>query len=62
MLDPPVATRRWNARPFPGVTAANAFRDARGQRLSHHDAGLGPGVVFWSDATRATISPFPLSV
>jgi hypothetical protein len=62
VLDPPVVTRRWNAKPFPGVTLANAFRDVAVNVSRIMTPALAQELVFWSVATRATISPSPVSV
>ena len=61
-VDPPVLTRRWNVSPFPGVTAANTCRDVAVNVSRIMTPALAQEFVFWSVATRATISPSPVSV
>ena len=41
---PPVATRRWNARPLPAETSIIAVLRIRRERLADHDASLDPVV------------------
>ena len=59
-LDAPVVSRRWNATP-PGVTPANAYREAAVEPSRIMTPAFAR-VASWSEAIRATISPFPLSV
>ncbi len=61
-LEPSVVTRRWNARPFAGVTATNAFREPAPRVSRIMTPALAHPLVFCSDATCAMISPSPVSI
>ena len=58
-VDPPVVTRRWNAKPFPGVTPANTFRDVAVNVSRIMTPALAQELVFWSVATRVNGSRRP---
>src|SRR5581483_3064489 len=61
VLSPPVATRRWNATPFPDVTATSACRDPGVSVSRIMTPALAHGSVLCTPVTRATICPSPVS-
>ena len=58
---PPVARRRWNVRPLPGVRNIDACVEPVASVSRIMTPALAHGSVFWMLATRATIVPSPLS-
>ena len=52
---PPVATRRWNVAPWPGVTNIDACVEPVASVSRIMTPALAHGFVFWMLATRATI-------
>ena len=61
VVSPPVAVRRWNTAPLPGVTATRACRDPAASVSRIMTPALIQAFVFCSLATRAMMSPSPLS-
>jgi hypothetical protein len=61
VADPPTLVRRTNADPLPGVTPMNALREPLPSVSRIITPASAPLLVFSSDATRATISPSPVS-
>src|SRR5581483_1675309 len=61
VLSPPVATRRWNATPFPDVTATSACRDPGVSVSRIMTPALAHGSVLCTPVTRTTICPSPVS-
>jgi hypothetical protein len=58
---PPVATRRWNALPLPGVTRTKACVEFGASVSRIITPALAHELVFWRLATWARISPSPVS-
>jgi hypothetical protein len=61
VLTPPVAVRRWKAVPLPGVAIIMACADPAASVSRIMTPALIQAFVFCSLATRAMMSPSPLS-
>src|SRR5205809_80565 len=55
----PATARRWKLFPFPGVTIIIACAEPGLRSVRIMTPALTHAFVFWTDATRATISPSP---
>src|SRR5262245_15503589 len=62
VLIPPVAVRRWKARPFADERSMKACLEFAAKLSRNITPALAHGSVFPMVATRALISPFPLRV
>ena len=61
LVRPPVDVRRWNATPLPVVTTTMACREPAVSVSRIMTPALAHGFVFCRVATRAMISPSPVS-
>jgi hypothetical protein len=61
VVPPPVEARRWNARPFNGVSTIIACLDAAERVSRIITPPLAQASVFWMLPTRATMLPSPVS-
>src|SRR5437764_6456817 len=60
-LMPLVASRRWNAIPFAADTKIDAWADSAASVSRIMSPAFTQAATFWTEATRATIDPSPVS-